>query len=117
MSEGIRGALGAITLALACLAPGCGQSAQTAACYETVDVLTAALERCGVAPEPGGGTLEHQVESSVTMGQGCGRVVSIRDERALRDECFPALRVISCADLEAAALPASCRAQIEVRVR
>ncbi|AKF10500.1 hypothetical protein DB32_007649 [Sandaracinus amylolyticus] len=95
----------------------CGQSAEEAACNDTVQVFGDAIVRCGLDDGLSRDALERQIESTVTMTQGCGRVVSIRDEAELREECLPALETLACSSLEAGTLPASCRAQIEVEVR
>ncbi|UJR86100.1 hypothetical protein [Sandaracinus amylolyticus] len=96
---------------------GCGQSAEEAACNDTVQVFGDAIVRCGLDEGASRDDLERQIESTVTMTQGCERVVSIRDEAELREECLPALETVACADLSAGTLPPSCRAQIEVEVR
>lgn len=93
----------------------CGQRAEEAACIDTVGVLADVLQRCG-AVQPRS-LLEDEVEDSVTMSMGCGRVVEIRDEVELREVCFPALDAADCADVMAGTLDPSCRAQIVVRVR
>ena len=92
---------------------GC-QSRPVAACMETVDVLADAFERCGETTPRA--DLEAEIEAGATMRMGCRAVVGIRDERALRRECFPALEVIDCATLTGGSVPEACRAQILVRV-
>ena len=111
-----RRALVAILVTLGATLAGCGQSATETACIDTVVALTDALERCSLVTGSRDAA-EREVEEAVTMNMGCGRVVSIRDERELRDTCFPALETVACTELSSGSLPASCRAQIEVRAR
>lgn len=106
MSRAALALLGALALA------GC-QSRPVAACMETVDVLADAFERCGETTPRA--DLEAEIEAAATMRMGCRSVVGIRDERALRRECFPALEAIDCATLTGGAVPEPCRAQILVR--
>lgn len=110
-----RFALVATSILVLGTASACGQRAEEAACIDTVDVLADVFQRCG-AVEPRT-LLEEEIEESVTMSMGCGRVVEIRDEVELREVCFPALRTADCADVTAGTLDPSCRAQIVVRVR
>jgi len=97
----------AITVATAFLLVGCGVPAPEAACEEVVAAFADWLLRC----DPGAdrALTWEAAERYATGGLGCRATVSIRDERALRDECLPAFPSLAC---EAATLPAACEDQL-----
>jgi hypothetical protein len=87
------------------LSTGCGDPAEDKVCQETVDTLADAWEACGYDRDTKHAEL-------LTAFRQCDRVESIRDEEALRNECFPALQTLDCTALEEDDLPAPCLDQI-----
>lgn len=86
--------------------PGCSDaSAERRACVDSVDALADAWARCGYDRD----TKRAELLSAF---RSCERVERVRDEAALRQECFPALATLDCTDLVADALPDPCLDQI-----
>ncbi len=80
---------------------------QEQACLETIAGFARAATRCE-------GTYEANYDSLLQSAAGgdCKKVVSIRDEAALRRTCLPSLQSLSCADLAAANVDPSCKRQL-----
>ncbi len=116
LARTIRLALALSLAAAALVTAGCksGRTGPQAACDEAVDLLADAIQRCDPSATDRA-ALEAEIENSSTMNQGCGRVVSLRDENELRNVCFPSIRSVSCTDLAAGRLDAACSRQLEVR--
>jgi hypothetical protein len=89
-------------------AAGGNGSAQSKACLDTIEALARAAERCG-----GNYQANYDAALQNAAGGDCNKIVSIRDESALRSTCLPSLMALSCPDLTAGKLDASCKAQLQ----
>lgn len=96
-------------VALSLLSACSSSSSSSATCAETVHEVSDALERCLTEPRA---VIEAEVEAGATSGRGCRAVARVRDEQALRERCFPALRVLSCDAVTRGELPGSCVSQL-----
>ena len=89
-----------------------GQTAPAAACCDVGNATVDICVRCsGYSAQTCGDAVQSAIDDS-SLGQGCAGADDIRDSDALYNECLPALTTISCADVEAGNLPASCQDQI-----
>jgi hypothetical protein len=78
------------------------------ACEDTADAVAKAAQRCGQDYQA-----NYKAFIQAGAGGNCSNVVSIRDETELRQSCLPSLATISCEDLLAAKISASCNAQLQ----
>jgi len=78
------------------------------ACEDAADAVAKAAQRCGQDYQA---SYDGFVQGAA--GGSCSNVVSIRDETALRQTCLPSLSTVSCEDLMAVKLDASCKAQLQ----
>jgi hypothetical protein len=85
---------------------GSGSSTPQKACTDTADGVAKAAQRCGQ-------DYQTNYDAFVQALGGCDNVIAVRDEGSLRGTCLPSLQAISCADLLAGNLDASCRQQLE----
>jgi hypothetical protein len=100
-------------VAFALLVTGCSSSdsgpkgsPQTVkACEDTLDAIAKAGVRCG-------STYEAMKAEFDKASGGCGNIQKVRDEASLRSTCFPSLLTISCTNLLAGAVDASCQGQL-----
>ena len=78
------------------------------ACLDTCEAIARAGERCGLE-------YKRLYDTAVRdhANGDCKNVVSIRDEGALRNRCFPALRSERCADIVLGQYDASCSTQLQ----
>ncbi|WP_394824602.1 hypothetical protein [Pendulispora albinea] len=84
-----------------------GRTGAEQACLDTMDAIAKQGPRCGIEYQA---LYDALIQSSA--GGACANVIQIRDENALRQQCFPSLQNISCKDLEQANLDPSCRGQL-----
>jgi hypothetical protein len=99
---------GSLLLGLSLLSACSGEEPSHAeqVCLDTANEFTGAIvTACGEDPA----ATREQVLSGL---RGCNGVAGIRDQASLYTECFPGLDALSCADLQAGALPAACQQQI-----
>jgi hypothetical protein len=104
-------ALASVVVACSSTSSGSGGGASAAsekACLDTIDALARAAERCG-----GNYQANYDAALKNAADGDCKKVVSIRDEAALRGTCFTSLQAISCPDFMAAKLDATCKAQLQ----
>jgi hypothetical protein len=78
------------------------------ACRDAVEVRAHAAERCGADYQT---SYDHYLATDAAGD--CKNVHSIRDEDALRNECFSFLRAESCRDMTDGITDPSCAAQLE----
>jgi hypothetical protein len=103
-----------VLVLLLVLALGCSTSADDTVvdppqtCQVTLEELAAAFSRCGRDYQQ-----SYDAQLQAIAGGDCANVASIRDEEALRELCFPSLKEIACAELEAARLDAACIQQLQ----
>lgn len=90
----------------ACSSDDESQTASEKACHDTADRVAKRAVDCNMGSYA---DVKASFESAVG---GCDNIVSVRDETELREVCFPALDTISCSDLEAGVLDASCKEQL-----
>lgn len=93
---------------------GCGddggsgaKSPAAQACEDTADAVAKAAERCG-----GSYQANYDAFVQAAVGGNCNNTVSVRDRAALYDTCIPSFATISCADLTAGNIDATCRDQL-----
>lgn len=77
------------------------------ACLDAADIFSKAAVRCGQDYN----TNHQAFIDSVAKGD-CKNIVGVRDEGSFRNTCFPSVNVISCADLTAGNIDATCKAQL-----
>lgn len=95
-----------VALIATCLIAGCDETTPAEqACLDSAQAVAAAWERCGYDPEA-------KLQDVLFELRSCEDVRRIRDEEALRAECFPALTTLDCTDLEADLFPEPCLEQI-----
>ena len=99
----------ASALTLACSSSNNSGSAASSgpakACTDTADAVAKAAVRCGLMYQP-------NYDAFVSAVGGCDNIVSVRDEASLRGTCFASLTTVSCADLNAGNIDASCKGQL-----
>lgn len=78
------------------------------ACLDTIEALARAAERCGQSYQA-----NYDAGLKSAAGGDCKKVIGIRDEQELRGTCLPSLSTISCPDLLAAKIDASCGKQLQ----
>jgi hypothetical protein len=100
-------ALVAIALGVACSSTttSTAVSGPTKACNDTADAVAKAAQRCG-------SDYQSNYNAFVNAVGTCEKIVQIRDETSLRSTCLPSLSTISCTDLMAGNLDASCKGQL-----
>ena len=78
------------------------------ACLDTIEALSRAAARCGQ---------DYQTFYDSTVqgaaGGDCKKVISIRDEGALRGVCIPSLTTVPCPELFASRVDSSCGKQLQ----
>jgi hypothetical protein len=85
----------------------CGTSEAEQACLDTADAVGKAAQRCGL-------DYEANRTAFIQTGAGgdCANIDEIRDEGSLRGACFSSMGTVSCDDLKAGKLDASCSKQL-----
>jgi hypothetical protein len=97
-----------LALSLASVSTACsGTEPPEQACLDTADAVGKAAQRCGLDYQK-----NYDAFVQTAAGGDCENVVRVRDENALRSTCFTSLQSVSCEDLKAAKLDASCQAQL-----
>ena len=99
---------------LGLVSAGCGSSdsgpvGPEKSCLDVADAIAKAAVRCNLGTDQD--ALDGFIQGA-TNGAGCKAIIKIRDESSLRSTCIPSLSTISCTDLQAATLDASCRGQL-----
>ena len=83
------------------------------ACCDVANSIIDACVRCGLSSRSGCVSQVTTSISSASRGQGCAGADQVRDSQQFYNDCLPGLDALSCTDLKAGALPASCTDQIE----
>jgi hypothetical protein len=86
---------------------GAGTSGPAQACLDTADATAKATQRCGQDYK-----MNYDAFINIVAKGNCSNVTQVRDEAALRGVCLPSLAAISCPDLMAGKLDASCKGQL-----
>jgi hypothetical protein len=94
-------------VALALLGCGGGMSEEEQACEEVADAVAAAAKRCGQDYQ-----VNHDAFEKNLPGGSCSGIKHVRDINALKSTCIPSLASVSCSDLMAAKIDASCLGQL-----
>jgi hypothetical protein len=83
-------------------------STEEQACNDIVDHMLEVVARCTSQAEA-----DASREAMMSLFNDCD-VKGIRDEKELRDRCFPALESVSCKEVTSSSdwLPDTCRGQI-----
>jgi hypothetical protein len=81
------------------------QTREAQACLDAADVVARAAQRCGQDYKA---NYDAFVQSAANGN--CANIIKVRDETSLRQACFPSLVTVSCEDLKAGRLDASCSA-------
>lgn len=86
---------------------GTASSGSEQACSDAADAVAKAAARCGQ-------DYQKNYDAFVASGAGgsCAKVTAIRDEPALRTVCIPSMSTISCTELLAGKVDASCKGQL-----
>lgn len=90
---------------LLAVTPACGGDDKNQACLDTAAAIYEAVQRCSLPDS----------YESIEAALKCERVVGVRDEVELREDCFRSLRTASCDDILAGRLPSSCQGQLLVK--
>jgi hypothetical protein len=81
------------------------------ACRDMADGVASAVRVCG-----GDYLATYNAFVSTAADGDCSRIIAVRDEEALYDDCLPALRALTCDQLGSSTaaqdLPDSCKAQL-----
>jgi len=96
--------------ALACavaVTTGCGTSPEEQACLDVADAVADAAGRCGFDVDANRRSFINAV-----AGGDCGNITRVRDSDELYMTCIPSIEAISCPDLTAGNLDASCLSQL-----
>ena len=70
--------------------------------------LAKAAMRCGMDYQK-----NYDAFIQVAAKGNCSNILAVRDEAALRATCLPSFATISCADLAAGKIDATCKAQLQ----
>jgi hypothetical protein len=99
--------LAAAAVVAACGSSSSGSSSSAQACMDVATAVAKAAQRCGADYH----TSYNQFVQSAANGN-CSNVVQVRDSNALYQTCIPSFMTISCTDLMAGNIDATCRAQL-----
>ncbi len=103
----MRALLFAVVVVGAAELGGCGPS-PAQGCEDVADAAATAAQACGADYDA-----YRRALIIGAVGGDCDDTKALRDADLLYDSCIPAIKALSCEDLMAAKLPASCVGQLQ----
>jgi hypothetical protein len=86
---------------------GGGTTGPQQACLDTADAVAKAAQRCG-----GDYQANYDAFVKCSANSDCKNITSVNNESSLRGTCIPSFSSISCPNLAAGNVDASCKAQL-----